>query len=160
MWVGEFLLEGATEAERVEELAQDLYEAYCGAFLSQKTLRPKHPGQMPLARWSEQRDEIRACWREVARALLADPPRCAKAIEVWDPSVGKTFETTCALMKGHERPCGAFLVSKPEPPAEALTDLMASMRYRCTHCGRKSNTLDALCGMTQPDGSKCGGTIK
>ena len=53
--------------EVVEARASQLYGAYCAAFMQQKTLRPKHPGQMPLAPWQHQREEIRECWRAVAR---------------------------------------------------------------------------------------------
>jgi transcriptional regulator with XRE-family HTH domain len=61
-----------------EEHAKRAYETYCAAFREQKTLRPKHPGQMPLASWEEQREEIRACWRTVVTFFAANPGEAIK----------------------------------------------------------------------------------
>lgn len=104
-----------------EQLAERAYEVYCGAFLQQGTLRPKHPGQMPLAAWHEQREEVRACWLAVVRHLTSEPARCGREIEVERPD--GVYRTHCVLPEGHgERaaargelsPCGAFFVVPPE----------------------------------------------
>lgn len=105
------------------QLAEHCYETYCAAFMQQKTLRPRHPGQMPLASWHDQREEIRACWRAVVEVLMAPPPPCGREIEVERPS--GIYRTHCVLPEGHREraaargevsPCGAFFVV--EPPIE------------------------------------------
>lgn len=104
-----------------EQTAEHAYEVYCDAFMKQKTLRPTGPGKLPLAAWAAQREEIRDCWRAVARFFKGERQKCNRFIEIETPQ--GVMKTRCALPEGHEvraairgelSPCGAFFAVAPD----------------------------------------------